>query len=226
MTVGAVFVAALATALATGLGAVPFAFRRRPPRSWLSSANVLAAVLMALASTGLVWKGYESGRVATIGGAAAGAVFIAVMRTLLGHGRERHLGSIGGADARKMLLIVGVMTIHSFTEGVGIGVSFGGGESLGLAIAIAMAAHNIPEGLAISLVLVPRGVSVRAAAGWSVFSSLPQPLMAVPAFLFVEAFEPLLPFGLGFAAGAMLWMVAAELVPEAVRRDSRVVSPG
>lgn len=60
-------------------------------------------------------------------------------------------------------------------------------------------------------------MSVRGAAGWSVFSSLPQPLMAVPAFLFVETFQTLLPFGLGFAAGAMLWMVAAELVPDAVR---------
>jgi zinc transporter, ZIP family len=50
-------------------------------------------------------------------------------------------------------------------------------------------------------VLVPRGVSWSRAAFWSVFSSLPQPLMAVPAFVFVETFKPLLPYGLGFAAG-------------------------
>src|SRR3712207_8453612 len=119
-------------------------------------------------------------------------------------------------DARKALLIVGVMTVHSFTEGVGIGVSFGGGQALGLFISLALAVHNVPEGLAISLVLVPRGVGWSRAALWSVFSSLPQPLMAVPAFLFVEVFRELLPYGLGFAAGGMIWRVFSELVPDAL----------
>jgi ZIP family zinc transporter len=108
-----------------------------------------------------------------------------------------------------------VMTIHSLTEGIGVGVSFGGGRTLGVFITTAIAIHNIPEGLAISLVLVPRGTSVRAAAWWSVFSSLPQPLLALPAYVFVEHFKPLLPAGLGFAAGAMVWLVLSELVPDA-----------
>jgi zinc transporter ZupT len=61
----------------------------------------------------------------------------------------------------------------------------------------------------------PKGASILVCAGWSIFSSLPQPLMAVPAFVFVDLFRPLLPYGLGFAAGAMVFMVFLELLPEA-----------
>jgi zinc transporter ZupT len=171
---------------------------------------------MVGASMGLLWEGGRYGVGRTVLGALVGGAFIWISRSLIAHGRELHLGALQGADARRALLVVGVMTLHSFSEGVGVGVAFGGAEALGILIAVAIAVHNIPEGLAISLVLVPRGTSVRNAAGWSIFSSLPQPLMAVPAFLFVEEFSGVLPIGLGFAAGAMLWLVAAELVPEAL----------
>ena len=217
MSVGTVLLAALGTALATGLGALPFKLVARPSRAWLGTANALAAGSMAGASIGLISEGvaYGSGRAAA--GLVFGAAFIAVAGRLIGRDGHRRFQRPLGSDARAMVLIVGVMTIHSFTEGVGVGVSFGGGEELGLVIALAIAVHNIPEGLAISLLLVPRGVRVSRASAWSIFSSLPQPLMAVPAFLFVESFEPVLPLGLGFAAGAMLWMVAVDLLPEAMR---------
>ncbi len=216
-----VFVLALVTALATGLGAVPFARVRHPDRTWLGIGNAAAGGLMTAASAGLVAEGWHIDPLRTLGGLTIGAVLLAISRRLLDRRRNLHLGTLRGADARKALLIVGVMTVHSIAEGVGIGVSFGGGLELGLFISIAIAVHNIPEGLAISLVLVPRGQSVWRAAGWSIFSSLPQPLLAVPAFLFVIAFSPLLPWGLGFAAGAMLWMVATELMPESLAVCSR-----
>ena len=84
---------------------------------------------------------------------------------------------------------------------MGVGGSFGGGEELGLFITAAIAVHNIPEGLAISLVLVLRGTPVWTAAGWSIFTSLPQPIMALPPFLFVLVFDPFLPVGFGLAGG-------------------------
>ena len=60
----------------------------------------------------------------------------------------------------------------------------------------------------------PRGTRVLSAARWSIFSSLPQPLVAIPAFALVESFRGVLPLGLGFGAGAMIALVVVELLPE------------
>ena len=155
------------------------------------------------ASAGLAYEGagYGSGRLAL--GALAGAAFIALTSSLLGRDRELHLGALEGADALRALLVVGVMTLHSFTEGVAVGVAFGGEEApRPWSIAVAIAVHNIPEGLAISLVLVPRGASVSSAAAAGASSpACRSPLMAVPAYLLVETFGAVLPAGLGFAGG-------------------------
>lgn len=214
---GEVFLFASITAIATGLGAVPFCFGALTRRA-LGIANALASGLMIAASWSLITEGIERNAYGTFAGAVLGVAFIAVSHRILSR-RDVSWGELDHADALKVLLILGVMTLHSFTEGVGVGVSFGGGETLGFYITAAIAIHNIPEGLAISLVMVPRGTSPLKAGGWSIFSSLPQPLMAVPAFLLVALFTPVLAPGLGFAAGAMLWMVARELLPEA-RQDA------
>ena len=221
VNVWTVTAAALVTCLATGLGAIPFLFvRNGMARHWLGVSNAIAAGFMLAASVGLLWQGWSLG-VGRLGlGALAGALFIFGFRKLLGNGEDISLGRLSGVDARKAVVIIAVMTAHSATEGVGVGVSFGGGDKLGLLITLAIAIHNIPEGLAISLVLVPHGATVRAAAGWSIFSSLPQVLIAPLAYVFVEQFGPFLPVGLGFAAGAMIWMVFSELLPEAVH-DAR-----
>jgi zinc transporter, ZIP family len=210
-----VFLAALGTALATGLGALPLLSSRAAGRRWLGLADAAAGGFMLAASLALAIEGAERGPLRLVGGALLGALFILVAQRLLRDRQDLRLGALRGADARKAVTIVAVMTIHSLTEGIGVGVSFGGGKTLGVFITAAIAIHNIPEGLAISLVLVPRGTSVREAAWWSVFSSLPQPLLALPAYLFVEKFKPVLPAGLGFAAGAMVWLVVSELIPDA-----------
>jgi zinc transporter, ZIP family len=215
VNVATVAAAALVTALATGLGAVPLAFQRSISPRTLALANASAAGFMLAASVSLLSEGWAYGGARVAAGAAAGVTFIVVVERFLHGRRDLHAGALVGADAAKAIAIVGVMTVHSVAEGVAVGVSYGGGEALGVFITLAIAVHNIPEGFAISLVLVPRGVSPARAAWWSVFSSLPQPLLAVPAFLFVEAFLGVLPLGLGFAAGAMVWMVVSELIPDA-----------
>ncbi|MCC5973520.1 MAG: ZIP family metal transporter [Rubellimicrobium sp.] len=215
-TVLLVFAAAMVTALATGLGALPLLAGKADAR-WLGIGNAVAAGLMLAACFSLLDEGFGFSPLRTLGGVIAGVVLIMLASRWLKRHDGLSIAHVHGADATRVLLIIGIMTAHSAAEGVGVGVAYGGGRELGDFITIAIALHNVPEGLAIALVMVPRGASVLRAAWWSIVSSLPQPLLAVPAFLFVLAFAPWLPVGLGLAAGAMLWMIFSELLPEASR---------
>ncbi|MFB6164356.1 MAG: ZIP family metal transporter [Haloarculaceae archaeon] len=130
-------------------------------------------------------------------------------------------------DFKQLVLILGVLTVHSFPEGVAIGVSFAelgnvqGIPIFGVAVpllavfmTVAISIQNVPEGLAIAIPLRSFDVSDWGMVGWAVFSSLPQPIGAVIAFGFVRLARSFIPYGFGFAAGAMIYLVATELVPE------------
>lgn len=216
-----IFLAALATALATGIGALPFAFTAQLSARARGYANAIAAGLMLGACEGLAREGSARGVASTLIGALGGALFVLVAKGKLAK-IDVTFERTRGVDARRMLLMVLVMTVHSAAEGIAVGASFAGGQALALAITVAIAVHNIPEGVAITAVLRPQGVSLLRCAGWSIFSSLPQPLLAVPAFLFVDAFHPALPYSLGFAAGAMVFMAVADLLPEAFEMAPRL----
>jgi len=118
---------------------------------------------------------------------------------------------------RKALLIFVVMFCHSAAEGVAVGVAFSRqvNQQFGIFVSLLLAVHNVPEGLAVALVLVPRGVSAAKATVIAILTSIPQPFLAVAAFSFVDSFYWLLPLGLAFAAGAMVYVSFHELLTEA-----------
>ena len=145
-----VFLAAFLTALATGLGAIPFFFVAGLARRWLGASNAAAAGLMVAASHSLINEGMPLSTMRVFVGVLAGLVFMAASRRLLsGGGRDLQIGQLRGADATKALIVVGAMTLHSVAEGVSVGVAYGGSDALGVFISAAIAVHNIPEGLAI-----------------------------------------------------------------------------
>ena len=178
MSVWAVVFAAFLTAVTTGLGALPFLSVHEIRDWWLGIFNAVAGGRMLAANHSLIVEGSAMGGVRVLLGVLVELGLIVLANTMIERQGEHDVAELAGGDARKALLILGVMTAHSFAEGVGVGVSFGGGEELGVFITAAIAVHNIPEGLAISLVLVPRGTPVWTAVGWSVLTSLPQPIMA------------------------------------------------
>ncbi|KAK9920193.1 hypothetical protein M0R45_028752 [Rubus argutus] len=222
VSVSTVALFTLAMAAATGLGAVPFFFVELDPQ-WAGLCNGMAAGVMLAASFDLIQEGQGHGAGNwVVFGILSGGIFILLCKKFLEQYGEVSMLDIKGADATKVVLVIGIMTLHSFGEGSGVGVSFAGskGFSQGLLVTLAIAVHNIPEGLAVSMVLASRGVSPQNAMLWSVITSLPQPIVAVPSFMCADAFSKFLPFCTGFAAGCMIWMVVAEVLPDAFKEAS------
>lgn len=217
-----VFFYALLTAIATGLGAIPLLFIPNLSHRFSHFADATAAGLMLMASVQLVNEGRQDGLLLTVFGVIIGFFLLIIVKKYIRFDVKEVWKKMDDADTIKVVMILGVMTLHSFAEGVGVGVSFARSDTFGMYISSAIALHNIPEGIAVSIVLVSRGVSVWKSALWSVFTSLPQPLLAVPSFLLVEVFEPFLPIGMGLAAGAMVWICFSELLPEPFQNQRKI----
>lgn len=216
-----VFLYSLLGMFVTGLGALPFWFFdfRDFSKSYIGYANAIAAGVMISASFGLIQEGFEvdgNSEYQTLIGVMIGLGVICFCHDLIDH-NDVDIGHLHGANAKKAFLVLAIMTIHSFAEGMGIGLSFCGsqGARTGKMISLAMAVHNIPEGLAIALVLLPKGESIGMTTVYCILSSAPQPLISIPSFLLVQYFQLILPYGFGIAAGAMLWLTIAEILPEA-----------
>ncbi|MCL4454968.1 MAG: hypothetical protein M1157_04925 [Deinococcus sp.] len=125
-----VFGYALLTAIATGLGALPFLFSKQFSRRYLGLAGAAAAGLMLAASFGLIYQGVNYGLGRVVAGVLLGLVFIVVSHKFMGRYHQFSLGNLNGLDARKALILVGVMTLHSFAEGVGVGVAAASGVAV------------------------------------------------------------------------------------------------
>lgn len=243
---GLVFVAGFVTALATGVGALPFFLFDDISDRWNIGLWGLASGIMVAASVfGLLFEGVSRADGSREFLIIVGGIVVGIILVIVGHKLAKtatiNPKKYEAADARKLLLILGVLTVHSFPEGVAVGVAFADLNLIGVSgigilgfsipllavfMTIAISIHNIPEGVAISIPLRAMGVSEWRMVWWSVFSSLPQPIGAVIAFYFVRAAREFLPFGFGFAAGAMVYLVLTEFVPEALALGEEVPGGG
>jgi zinc transporter, ZIP family len=214
----AVLAAGSLAVLASACGPLPLALRRRVDKASLGSGTAIAAGVMLAVGGGLLLGSPDDAGL-IVAGVAAGIVFVQVLRAALARRGDVDITDLAGRpDRHRAVLIVAVLTTHSAAEGIGLASAFAGSRAFGWTIGLALAVHKLPEGLAVGLALTPRGVSVRVAAGFAALAALPLPLLAAPAFVFLDAFREILPAALGFAAGAMIFVVASEMLPEARRQ--------
>jgi len=223
----ALYVLALtfASALLSGAGVLPFlAFGYNSiPKTFVGMCNAFAAGLVLSAVLSLLFEGVTHSVGYSLVGVVMGVAGMYFCENVLkGRFENYHLSGLEPGQSRRVFLIVVAISSHAIAEGLAMGLSFSGGHMLGLFITVAMALHNIPEGLAIALVLLSKGISVPATVVWVTVTHLPQPIFALVAFVCFEKdmSDTMLPMGLGFASGAMLYIVVMELIPEACQQTS------
>jgi zinc transporter, ZIP family len=217
-------VATTATYLLTAVGTLPVLFFRSAPRCLMDAMMGFAAGVMVAASCwSLLVPAIERGGVmqASIG-LLLGGGFLYIADQLLPHlhGEFPNEAVAEGPRVawRRSALLMVAMTLHNFPEGLAVGVSFGGGDlGSATALAIGIGLQNIPEGLAVALPLRYGGMSRGRAFFWGQLSAVVEPPAGVLGAALVLTSEAFLPYGMAAAAGAMLYVVVEELIPETVR---------
>lgn len=224
-------IASTITGSLTALGALPVLFGRKPSESFNDTLLGFAAGVMLAASffslivpsieisTELYGEGPAPALIAVFG-ILLGAGAIAVMDRLLPH---EHF--ISGPEGRSSVKIAGVwlfvfaIAIHNFPEGLAVGVAYGSGESdSAFSLALGIGLQNLPEGLAVAVGLVAVGYSHLKSFIIAALTGLIEPVGGLMGGIFVNLSQVLLPWGLVFAAGAMLFVISHEIIPETHRR--------
>lgn len=166
-------------------------------------------------------------------GFMAGGFFLGAIDKILPHLHPNApLGQAEGyfsKEVKKSTLLVLAITLHNIPEGLAVGVAFGsiagGGTEASLAAAVTLAVgigiQNFPEGIAVSMPLRGEGMSRRKSFFYGQFSGMVEPVAAVIGAFFVTFIGSLLPYALGFAAGAMIFVVAEEVIPSSQERGNK-----
>ncbi|AHE97649.1 ZIP family metal transporter [Thioalkalivibrio paradoxus] len=216
----------------TAVGAIPIFFMRRLSREVEDSlmgfgAGVMLAATafeLVLPAAGIAESDLGSPWLAALlvgTGIALGGGFLLALHRLVPH-EHFVTGPQSGADPKKIRrvwLFVFAIALHNLPEGLAVGVGFGGDElSDGVALAIGIGLQNIPEGLVVAVALLSLGYSRWTAFGVTLLTGLVQPVGGLIGAGAVTVMEMLLPWGLAFAAGAMLFVISHEIIPESHRK--------
>lgn len=219
--------ASLAAGLATGVGALPVLFSRNISRR---TQDIMmgfgAGVMLAATSFSLIIPAVEA-----VGGGWNGAFVVAAGMMLGGlflffsdlySPHEHFIKGPEGASAKKLKrvwLFIIAITLHNFPEGLAVGVGFGGGDiQNGISLAIGIGLQNMPEGLVVALALLTLKYRMSQALGIALLTGLVEPIGGILGAGIVTISQPILPWGLAFAAGAMLFVISDEIIPESHRQ--------
>ncbi len=219
------FVAATLAGLMTTVGALPGLFLREVPHKWLDAMLGLAAgVMLAATSFSLVIPSIEYGSelfgdfpavLVVCAGILLGALVLNLCDRFVPH-EHFEMGVEGPSSSlRKTWLFVIAITIHNLPEGMAVGVGFGSGDiGAGIALGIGIGVQNMPEGLAVMLPLLREGYPAGKALLIASLSGMVEAIGGAVGAGLVTIAQPVLPWALAFAAGAMLFVISDEVIPE------------
>ncbi len=227
--------ASAAAGLATAVGALPvLAIKGISLRLQSGFLGFAAGVMLAASFFSLILPGLEAvaengGNTAMAAGIVGAAILLGAFTLQFVNARAPHehfiIGPNQGAvtsQMKRIWLFVIAITLHNFPEGLAVGVSFGGDNfSNGVATALGIGIQNIPEGLAVAVSLASVGYGRLFAFLAALATGLVEPIGGFLGISAVTYSQVLLPWGLGFAAGAMIWVVSSEIIPETHREGQQ-----